>query len=171
MVTHRSWVVYFFCSKGRLINHVWDFQGSLDGKSWKNLRVHENDWTVCKPGQFASWPITGPNALLPFRYFRVVLTGSTTDATNPWNLCICYLELYGYFLWEARFWFGIWFGTHKHVHTQKELPQLQMVCLLTKLFEQCYRNKRHIVLLTRQKEVQNLMINCFKMFFFLRCWL
>lgn len=76
----------------------WNIQGSLDGKSWKNLRVHENDWTVCKPGQFASWPITGPNALLPFRYFRVVLTGSTTDATNPWNLCICYLELYGYFL-------------------------------------------------------------------------
>ncbi|KAL4307925.1 hypothetical protein AHAS_Ahas16G0327000 [Arachis hypogaea] len=29
--------------------------GSLDGKNWTNLRVHENDGTVCKPGQFASW--------------------------------------------------------------------------------------------------------------------
>ncbi|KAK7280797.1 hypothetical protein RJT34_25864 [Clitoria ternatea] len=76
----------------------WNIQGSLDGKSWTNLRVHENDRTVCKPGQFASWPINGPNALLPFRYFRVVLTGPTTDVTNPWNFCICYLELYGYFL-------------------------------------------------------------------------
>ncbi|KAK7321838.1 hypothetical protein VNO77_32825 [Canavalia gladiata] len=76
----------------------WNIQGSLDGKNWTNLRVHENDLTVCKPGQFASWPIIGPNALLPFRYFRVVLTGPTTDATNPWNFCICYLELYGYFL-------------------------------------------------------------------------
>ncbi|KAJ1411498.1 SKP1/BTB/POZ domain superfamily [Sesbania bispinosa] len=76
----------------------WKIQGSLDGKSWTNLRVHENDRTVCKPGQFASWPVTGPNSLLPFRYFRVVLTGPTTDATNPWNFCICYLELYGYFL-------------------------------------------------------------------------
>ncbi|RZB70304.1 BTB/POZ domain-containing protein isoform E [Glycine soja] len=76
----------------------WNVQGSLDGKSWTNLRVHENDRSICKPGQFASWPIIGPNALLPFRYFRVVLTGTTTDATNPWNFCICYLELYGYFL-------------------------------------------------------------------------
>ncbi|XP_061356581.1 BTB/POZ domain-containing protein At2g30600 isoform X2 [Gastrolobium bilobum] len=76
----------------------WNIQGSLDGKSWTKLRVHENDKTVCKPSQFASWPIIGPNALLPFRYFRVVLSGPTTDATNPWNFCICYLELYGYFL-------------------------------------------------------------------------
>ncbi|KAL1315615.1 hypothetical protein AAHE18_16G271800 [Arachis hypogaea] len=74
-----------------------DHQGSLDGKNWTNLKVHENDGTVCKPGQFASWSITGPNALLPFRYFRVVLTRPTVDATNPWNFSICYLELYGYF--------------------------------------------------------------------------
>lgn len=73
-------------------------QGSFDGKTWTNLRVHENDQTVCKPGQFSSWPVTGPNALLPFRFFRVLLTAPTTDASNPWNLCICFLELYGYFL-------------------------------------------------------------------------
>ncbi|KAJ6708628.1 hypothetical protein OIU74_009853 [Salix koriyanagi] len=75
----------------------WNLQGSLDGKTWTNLRVHENDQTICKAGQFASWPITGPQALLPFRFFRVVLTGPTTDASNPHNLCICFLELYGYF--------------------------------------------------------------------------
>lgn len=75
----------------------WNFQGSLDGKTWTNLRVHENDQTMCKPGQFASWPIIGPNALLPFRFFRVLLTAPTTDDTNPWNFCICFLELYGYF--------------------------------------------------------------------------
>ncbi|XP_002510674.2 BTB/POZ domain-containing protein At2g30600 isoform X1 [Ricinus communis] len=75
----------------------WNLQGSLDGKSWTNLRVHKDDQTVCKPGQFASWPITGPNSLLPFRFFRVILTGPTTDVSDPWNLCICFLELYGYF--------------------------------------------------------------------------
>ncbi|KAI8020162.1 BTB/POZ domain-containing protein [Camellia lanceoleosa] len=48
----------------------WNFQGSLDGKTWTNLRVHKNDLTMCKAGQFASWPIIGPNALLPFRFFR-----------------------------------------------------------------------------------------------------
>ncbi|GFP78976.1 BTB/POZ domain-containing protein at2g30600 [Phtheirospermum japonicum] len=72
-------------------------QGSMDGNNWTNLRVHENDETMIKPGQFASWPIVGPNALLPFRFFRVVLTALTSDSTNPWNLCICFFELYGYF--------------------------------------------------------------------------
>ncbi|KAK0575929.1 hypothetical protein LWI29_009270 [Acer saccharum] len=81
----------------RAYNRFWNFQGSLDGRTWTNLRDHENDQTLCKPGQFASWPIIGPNALLPFRFFRVVLTGPTTDASNPLNLCICFLELYGYF--------------------------------------------------------------------------
>ncbi|CAI9259450.1 unnamed protein product [Lactuca saligna] len=75
----------------------WNFQGSSDAKNWTNLRVHENDQTISKPGQFASWAVTGPNALLPFRYFRVALVGPTTDDINPWTLCICFLELYGYF--------------------------------------------------------------------------
>ncbi|XVE94417.1 hypothetical protein REPUB_Repub02eG0006600 [Reevesia pubescens] len=75
----------------------WKFQGSIDGRTWVDLRVHENDRTMCKAGQFASWPVTGPNALLPFRFYRVLLTGPTTDASNPWNFCICFLELYGYF--------------------------------------------------------------------------
>lgn len=82
------------------LNHIMlpalHFQGSMDGRVWTNLRVHENDQTMCKPGQFASWPIIRPNALLPFRFFRVVLTGPTCDASNPWNFCICFLELYGY---------------------------------------------------------------------------
>ncbi|XP_068646568.1 BTB/POZ domain-containing protein At2g30600 isoform X2 [Aristolochia californica] len=75
----------------------WFLQGSLDGKNWTDLRVHENDTTICKPAQFASWRIHGPNALLPFRFFRVVLTGPTNSDSSPWNLCVCFLELYGYF--------------------------------------------------------------------------
>ncbi|GAB4828429.1 hypothetical protein Ancab_040043 [Ancistrocladus abbreviatus] len=75
----------------------WKLQGSLDGMTWANLRVHQNDQMICKPGQFASWPVTGPNALLPFRFFRVILTGPTTDTSEPWKFCICFLELYGYF--------------------------------------------------------------------------
>ncbi|KVI07377.1 BTB/Kelch-associated [Cynara cardunculus var. scolymus] len=73
------------------------YQGSSDGKIWTNLRVHEKDQTLSKPGQFASWAVTGPNALLPFRYFRVALMGPTTDDINLWTLSICFLELYGYF--------------------------------------------------------------------------
>ncbi|KAF9603927.1 hypothetical protein IFM89_039147 [Coptis chinensis] len=75
----------------------WAIQGSLDGKNWTDLRVHENDQTICKPGQFASWPINDPTALLPFQLFRVILTGPTTSDSIPYHLCVCLIELYGYF--------------------------------------------------------------------------
>lgn len=89
---------YTFRQDGsRAYARSWKFQGSMDGKTWTDLRVHENDQTMCKAGQFASWPITAANALLPFRFFRLVLTGPTADTSTPWNFCICYLELYGYF--------------------------------------------------------------------------
>ncbi|ESQ51619.1 hypothetical protein EUTSA_v10016264mg [Eutrema salsugineum] len=89
---------YTFRQDGsRAFTRSWKFQGSMDGKTWTDLRVHEDDQTMCKAGQFASWPITAANALLPFRFFRLFLTGPTTDTSTPWNFCICYLELYGYF--------------------------------------------------------------------------
>ncbi|XP_010469825.1 PREDICTED: BTB/POZ domain-containing protein At2g30600-like isoform X2 [Camelina sativa] len=89
---------YTFRQDGsRAFTRSWKFQGSMDGKIWTDLRVHEDDQTMCKAGQFASWPITAANALLPFRFFRLVLTGPTTDTSTPWNFCICYLELYGYY--------------------------------------------------------------------------
>ncbi|RCV19754.1 hypothetical protein SETIT_4G001000v2 [Setaria italica] len=76
----------------------WVLQGSMDGRNWTSLRVHEEDATICHPGQFASWPVVGPPALLPFRFFRVALTGPAAggSVSNAWNLCICFLELYGY---------------------------------------------------------------------------
>ncbi|KAL6606420.1 hypothetical protein ACP70R_042073 [Stipagrostis hirtigluma subsp. patula] len=73
----------------------WVLQGSVDGRNWTSLRVHDDDRTICHPGQFASWSIAGPQALLPFRFFRVALTEPAAGGT--WNLCICFLELYGYF--------------------------------------------------------------------------
>lgn len=72
------------------------FQGSMDAENWVDLRVHDNDQMICKPAQFASWPVHGSTTLLPFRFFRVILTGPTTSDSTPWNLCICFLELYGY---------------------------------------------------------------------------
>lgn len=75
----------------------WALEGSLDGHIWTNLRKHENDQTIVKPGQYASWPVNDPASFLPFRFFRVSMTGPTTSEANPWNLCICFFELYGYF--------------------------------------------------------------------------
>ncbi|KAF6168344.1 hypothetical protein GIB67_018184 [Kingdonia uniflora] len=86
----RSWVLQLFYFPEF-------YQGSLEGKNWTDLRVHEKDQTICKPGQFASWPIIGPTSVLPLRFFRVLLTGPTMSDSIPWNICICFLELYGYF--------------------------------------------------------------------------
>lgn len=77
--------------------HTW--QGSMDGQHWTQLRTHHNDQTLCQAGQYASWPIFGSQALLPFRFFRVILLGPTTSLSAQWNLSLCYLELYGYFRW------------------------------------------------------------------------
>lgn len=112
--------------KSQLI-YVWTLQGSSDGKNWTNLRVHESDQTLSKPGQFASWSVTGPNALIPFRYFRVTLTSPTTDDINPWTLCICFLELYGYFHWIII--------PDTYVVTRKTLLLLQYLCTFSCNFE------------------------------------
>jgi hypothetical protein len=69
----------------------------VDGENWINLRLHENDQTLCQPGQFASWPVSGPSALFPFRFFRVILMRPTAGDNSSLDLHICFIELYGYF--------------------------------------------------------------------------
>ncbi|KAJ7516513.1 hypothetical protein O6H91_22G061000 [Diphasiastrum complanatum] len=75
----------------------WIFQGSVDEEQWTDLKVHRKDQTICRPGQYASWPVHGAKSLLPFRFFRILLIDSTACASTPWNLSLCYIELYGYF--------------------------------------------------------------------------
>ncbi|KAL3700362.1 hypothetical protein R1sor_018384 [Riccia sorocarpa] len=74
----------------------WSFQGSSDGVNWTELSCHSNEQTISRPGQYASWPVRGASASIPFRFFRIFLNGPATDTSSPWNLCICYIELYGY---------------------------------------------------------------------------
>lgn len=72
-------------------------QGSNDLQHWLDLRRHDNDGSIRLPGQYASWPVSGPAAALPFRAFRLLLLGPTQSATNPWAFCLSHFELYGYF--------------------------------------------------------------------------
>eukprot|EP00877_Chromochloris_zofingiensis_P008432 jgi/Chrzof1/3842/Cz13g10230.t1 len=72
-------------------------QGSHDLEDWVDLRSHVNDSSIRLPGQYATWPVMGRNAAVPYRAFRIWLAAPTCSATSPWNLCISYLELYGYF--------------------------------------------------------------------------
>ena len=75
-------------------------QGSNDGKAWVTLRSHVNENTVKLPGQYASWPVTGHAALFPYQMFRLLLTGPNSGAHN--NICLSYIEFYGYFLARER---------------------------------------------------------------------
>lgn len=81
------------------LNYIrsWSLQGSTDDRNWLDLRVHHEEKTLSQAGQFASWPIHSANARVPLRFFRIILTGPTSSSSHPWNLCICYIELYGYF--------------------------------------------------------------------------
>jgi len=92
----------------------WELRGSVDGKEWHVLRKHENDKTVSKPFQLASWPVNpnpncrhGPrkhesqsnnsnNNNNKFRLFRIVLTGPNASKMTTHRLCMCWFELYGY---------------------------------------------------------------------------
>ncbi|KAK9135702.1 hypothetical protein Syun_015032 [Stephania yunnanensis] len=76
---------------------TWALQGSCDGRNWIDLRVHENDPTICKPGQFASWPIHGPTALLPFRFSDLPLAGSSV-VHNSMSLTSCIQTLYDHLI-------------------------------------------------------------------------
>lgn len=75
----------------------WVLQGSMDGQLWVDLRRHLSDTTFRMPGQWASWPIVGHAAAIPYRMFRVLLVGPNTDAPNPHHICLSNIELYGSF--------------------------------------------------------------------------
>jgi hypothetical protein len=72
-------------------------QASNDLHHWVDLKRHIGDSSVRLPGQYASWPVSGPASHMPFRAFRLLLAGPTLSATTPWNFCLSHVEFYGYF--------------------------------------------------------------------------
>lgn len=77
--------------------HTQSPQASNDLQHWVDLRRHIGDATLKLPGQYASWPVSGPASHMPFRAFRLLLAGPTLSATTPWNFCLSQVEFYGYF--------------------------------------------------------------------------
>jgi hypothetical protein len=74
----------------------WVLQGSGDGSIWVDLSRHLNDRTIKLPGQYASWPVVGHTATLPYRFFRILLVGPNPEAPNAYHVALSYLELYGW---------------------------------------------------------------------------
>eukprot|EP00798_Chlamydomonas_sp_ICE-L_P011410 gene11410-12116_t len=74
----------------------WVLQASSDNQHWCDIQRHRKDTTIKRAAQYASWPVLGPAASVPYRYFRLLLEGPTTSPTNPNNMCLAYFELYGH---------------------------------------------------------------------------
>jgi len=79
---------------------TWDFQGSVDGKSWTVLRRHTNDSSLNQPFAVQSWMIELPgvsaiNATFEqaYRYFRIFQRGHNSSNHN--FLVASGIELYG----------------------------------------------------------------------------
>jgi hypothetical protein len=71
-------------------------QGSNDLQHWLDLRRHADDTTIRLPGMYGSWSVAGPAACMPFRAFRLLLTGPTQVSTPGWLTlrAICATSMY-----------------------------------------------------------------------------
>eukprot|EP01088_Endostelium_zonatum_P015816 TRINITY_DN4028_c1_g1_i1.p1 TRINITY_DN4028_c1_g1~~TRINITY_DN4028_c1_g1_i1.p1 ORF type:complete len:828 (+),score=171.30 TRINITY_DN4028_c1_g1_i1:71-2554(+) len=72
----------------------WKLEGSVDGKEWSVLEEYENDWSIGAPGQWRAWSVRSGRA---WKWFRVVMTGPTSNEYDRNKMSMCGLELYGYF--------------------------------------------------------------------------
>jgi hypothetical protein len=78
---------------------TWDFQGSVDGKTWTVLRRHTNDSSLNQPFGVHSWVIDLPIDVLAataeqaYRFFRILQRGHNSSNHN--FLVASGIELYG----------------------------------------------------------------------------
>jgi hypothetical protein len=79
---------------GGLYPRHWKVEGSIDGRSWVTLRVHENDETMCRYRPTSYWDLDrAPKGDGFFQQFRVTQLGKNAHGTN--NLCVSSFEVYG----------------------------------------------------------------------------
>jgi hypothetical protein len=78
----------------------WDFQGSVDGKTWVVLKRHSNDPTLSAPFAVKTFPLEKA-ALVPYQWFRIIQTGH--NSTNHNFLVLSGFEVYGE-LWDREAW-------------------------------------------------------------------
>eukprot|EP00668_Euglena_longa_P001599 GGOE01001888.1.p1 GENE.GGOE01001888.1~~GGOE01001888.1.p1 ORF type:complete len:578 (-),score=131.73 GGOE01001888.1:134-1867(-) len=77
----------------------WEFQGSLDGKTWTCLRRHVNDTTLNRFHPVGYWLLEGPKGKEKdtnktfYRYLRILQTGPNSFSTN--ELQLSSFEVYG----------------------------------------------------------------------------
>ncbi|EFC43282.1 predicted protein [Naegleria gruberi] len=70
---------------------TWRFQGSIDGLTFTDLKVHNNDSTLTTKSQSATFPITDCNEY--YKYFRILQDGPNSSSNN--YLSFGGFEIYG----------------------------------------------------------------------------
>ena len=77
----------------------WALQGCRDPAAdcWIDLQVREQDASLQMPGQYHSWPVTGPASRYPFRLLRLVQTASSAPhMSQAGAMCLSNFEFYGW---------------------------------------------------------------------------
>jgi len=68
----------------------WDFQGSVDGNTWKTLKEHRNDRNFNSAAQICSWKCSQKQG---YRHFKILLRGSNSSNANV--IALGGIEFYG----------------------------------------------------------------------------
>ncbi|XP_068671381.1 girdin-like [Montipora foliosa] len=78
---------------GLSIIRNWRLEGSLDGRSWKTLKKHDNDRGVKDPYPYYTYTWSVDGELGAFRYFRIFQTGK--NSSGRFGIFLSGIELYG----------------------------------------------------------------------------
>ena len=72
----------------------WRFQGSINGTTFVDLSVHQNDTSLNVKGATKTWSLDPVKACDYYQYFRILQDGN--NSSNNTYLSLAGLELYGY---------------------------------------------------------------------------
>eukprot|EP00759_Apiculatamorpha_spiralis_P051275 PhF_6_TR516/c0_g1_i1/m.300 len=76
----------------------WVFEASNDTKEWHVLRRHKRDLTLQGPFGLSTYTVdfTGSReAMEPYRFFRIRITGPNRAGTNFYHIEVCELDVFG----------------------------------------------------------------------------
>ena len=74
----------------------WELQGSVDGKEWVTIKVHDKDSSLDKKSKSNTWTINKEDNNVQNEYFNMFRIQMTSKNDNgSWNLCCSGFEIYG----------------------------------------------------------------------------
>jgi hypothetical protein len=99
LVKASHYTLRHYASSNQEVLRNWELQGSLDGRTWHTLSVHEEDTKLKAAHQCATWEIPPPASKQEggsggyYRVFRVIQTGHNSNRSD--YLALAGFEIYG----------------------------------------------------------------------------